>query len=83
MILCCEILSPFAGNNYEVIFGCGVGLHPPAHQGSGSPLGSMSRASGSTGLQPKTGTSYFEENIMNPCQTDAQRCLVVVDDMNS
>lgn len=46
----------FAGFHNEDICSAGIFTHPPAHQSSGSSLGSMSRTRCSTRLQSQTGT---------------------------
>lgn len=65
---------PLAGNKgpsrHEGGFRRGVCVHPPADRGSGSSLGSMSGAGGSTGLRPETGRSHVNEKMINKWSTD-------------
>lgn len=44
--------------HYEVTFFPGAFVHRPAHKGSGASLGTLSRTSGSTLLQPQAGKKY-------------------------
>ena len=79
--LICFALSTYAGGfmlicviwinsqvtklHYEVFSRSGFCLHPPTHQGSGAPLGTLSRSGCSDGLQPQTGIKCFVQNILN------------------
>lgn len=59
----CDFPMPFAGtkglSHDEVVFSSGICVYSPAHQGSGSPLGTVSRTICSTCVQPQTGTEMW------------------------